>query len=93
MLYSKTPTLNIEGQNIERLVHFVHTDKDGNNILNEIGISSKDGVFAMSYHREEDVSDQVIGVGHSFEYCERNICEYILLQYRSGEIHQYEILD
>lgn len=91
MLYSKTPALEIDGNTIDSLVHFIHTDDDHSVVLNEIALISKDGKLSVAHHRTHTASDQITCMSSSFEYCEGNIAEYILLQHRSGEIYQYEI--
>lgn len=93
MIYSKTPTLNIEGNDIERLINFITTDEDKNVILNEIGLRAEGDSYAVVHEHTLELPEQVTQLSHSHEYCDKNISEYLLIQYRSGEIHQYEIYE
>jgi hypothetical protein len=92
LLFLRTPTLILEEQDIYGVLFFITSEKQAV-ILNEINIVKSNDKFEVLKAKSFEIPGQVVGLYPSYDYCSSNISEYILYQYHTGNIFQFEIFE
>jgi len=82
--------LKAEGVDVYGIVFFVFNEGSTVNIA-EVAVAFKDQELVIVSEKYSQVNGQITGAQQSHEYCADNIAEYILYQFRSGDIYQYEL--
>jgi len=88
--FVRTHTLKAGGLDVYGILFFVFNEGNAVNIA-EIAVAFKDQEFVIASEKYSQVNGQITGAQQSREYCSENIAEYILYQYKTGDIYQYDL--
>jgi len=92
LLFLRTPGLNLNDEEIYGVLFFISSEKKAT-MLNEITLVNKNEKISLLKHKKWEIPGQVVGLYPSYGYCSNNNAEYILYQFYTGNIFQFELLE